>query len=168
MATPSAETSPYLAKLRDPRWQKKRLEIMSRDGFACVSCEDATHTLHVHHVRYLRDRDPWDYPDHLLVTLCDWCHAQEHEEENAAYHAAEHPEFSRAILEHGGFPLAMTIAVHLDCQLPRGLRLTRDEWKIIADDFKRSVRGIAASHGYQFTLPKITRAKAEADEGDAR
>ena len=64
----------YLAKLRDPRWQKKRLEVMCRDGFACVECGDATTTLNVHHRRYVRGREPWEYAGDLLVTLCERCH----------------------------------------------------------------------------------------------
>ena len=27
--------SDYVEKLKDPRWQRKRLEIMQRDGFRC-------------------------------------------------------------------------------------------------------------------------------------
>lgn len=42
----------YIEKLRDPRWQKKRLQILERDGFACQSCYDTETTLHVHHCTY--------------------------------------------------------------------------------------------------------------------
>lgn len=64
----------YAAKLKDPRWQKKRLMILDRDGWECQTCEDTTKTLHVHHKYYLPDHDPWDYPDSALVTLCEECH----------------------------------------------------------------------------------------------
>lgn len=30
----------YSQKLRDPRWQKKRLEILERDSFTCQHCHD--------------------------------------------------------------------------------------------------------------------------------
>lgn len=69
----------YAEKLRDPRWQKKRLEIMERDGFVCRECGDKASTLNVHHGYYARGRSPWEYPDHHLVTLCEACH-QEYEE----------------------------------------------------------------------------------------
>jgi len=39
----------YRRKLADPRWQKKRLEILERDGFECNSCGDSSTELHVHH-----------------------------------------------------------------------------------------------------------------------
>lgn len=70
--------STYREMLRDPRWQKKRLEIMQRDGFACRRCNDTTKTLNVHHLQY-RDHGhpPWDYPDHLLITFCEKCHNAE-------------------------------------------------------------------------------------------
>lgn len=67
----------YLEKLRDPRWQKKRLEILSRDEWTCQCCFDTTSTLHVHHRRYLPKREPWEYPDGHLVTLCESCHQNE-------------------------------------------------------------------------------------------
>jgi hypothetical protein len=66
----------YSEKLKDPRWQRKRLEIMQRDEFRCVQCKDAESTLNVHHVYYRRGRDPWDYPNYLLVTLCEDCHSK--------------------------------------------------------------------------------------------
>jgi hypothetical protein len=69
----------YSEKLKDPRWQKKRLEILSRDGFACQRCYDDESTLHVHHRRYIPGRDPWDYPPEMLVTLCAKCHDDETE-----------------------------------------------------------------------------------------
>lgn len=64
----------YADKLRDPRWQKKRLEIMERDGFACRECGDKASTLNVHHGYYARGRSPWEYPDEHLKTLCEDCH----------------------------------------------------------------------------------------------
>jgi hypothetical protein len=64
----------YAEKLKDPRWQKKRLEIMSRDKFTCQRCKDATSTLNVHHRYYEKSAMPWEYPDDALVTYCQKCH----------------------------------------------------------------------------------------------
>ena len=69
----------YKEKFLDPRWQKKRLEILARDEFCCQMCFDPESTLHVHHRYYETAKDPWDYPDNALVTLCDECHECEHE-----------------------------------------------------------------------------------------
>jgi hypothetical protein len=69
--------SAYAQKLLDPRWQKKRLEILQRDEWCCQQCFDNESTLHVHHRRYIYGRDPWDYPDQLLVALCASCHEEE-------------------------------------------------------------------------------------------
>lgn len=71
-------TKTYYEKLKDPRWQKKRLEVMQRDGFDCTSCHDgATSTLNVHHrVAYRKNTDPWEYELDELVTLCEGCHAE--------------------------------------------------------------------------------------------
>ena len=63
----------YSQKLRDPRWQRKRLLILNRDDWACQSCKSKTNNLQVHHIVYAK-RDPWDYPDDCYQTLCDGCH----------------------------------------------------------------------------------------------
>ena len=60
----------YSEKLRDPRWQKKRLEILERDNFTCQMCKSTEKTLHVHHVRYHKKKLPWNYANEELVTLC--------------------------------------------------------------------------------------------------
>lgn len=67
--------STYAAKLRDPRWQKRRLTIMERDDWTCQSCGIGDATLHVHHRWYVGD--PWEAPDDALVTLCEPCHEAE-------------------------------------------------------------------------------------------
>jgi hypothetical protein len=71
--------SEYSEKLRDPRWQKKRLEVMARDEFTCQSCFDSKSTLNVHHNYYKRNAAPWEYPLDALVTLCESCHEFETE-----------------------------------------------------------------------------------------
>jgi hypothetical protein len=64
----------YGEKLRDPRWQKKRLEILQRDNWQCVECGETNKTLHVDHKFYEKGEDPWDCPDDLLQSLCVDCH----------------------------------------------------------------------------------------------
>jgi len=68
----------YSEQLKDPRWQKKRLQIMERDGFQCALCMDDKSTLHVHHKKYIYGRKPWEYKNEALVTLCENCHKKEH------------------------------------------------------------------------------------------
>jgi hypothetical protein len=69
----------YSEKLKDPRWQKRRLQILQRDEWRCQRCLDDQTTLHVHHRFYERGKEPWDYEDRVLVTLCEECHAEETE-----------------------------------------------------------------------------------------
>jgi len=70
----------YVEKLKDPRWQKMRLKILERDDWACQMCFDCESTLHIHHRRYLPNRAPWDYPENILVTLCEACHEYERDQ----------------------------------------------------------------------------------------
>lgn len=67
----------YSEKLRDPRWQKKRLEILQRDNWCCQACRDSKNTLHVHHMAYMAD-DPWDEDPLCLITICEACHSKIH------------------------------------------------------------------------------------------
>jgi hypothetical protein len=66
----------YADLLKDPRWQKKRLEVMARDGFECSNCGTETKTLHVHHGYYEKGKMPWEYPDETLYCLCEKCHRE--------------------------------------------------------------------------------------------
>jgi hypothetical protein len=64
----------YSKKLKHPSWQKKRLEILTRDEWTCQMCNDTETTLHVHHLSYEYRKEPWEYPNENLVTLCEHCH----------------------------------------------------------------------------------------------
>lgn len=68
----------YSEKLKDPRWQKKRLEIFQRDNWQCQSCDCTDITLHVHHLKYFPNLEPWEYDNKYLVTYCEKCHNTEH------------------------------------------------------------------------------------------
>jgi len=64
----------YSRKLQNPKWQKKRLEIMQRDEFKCIICGCNDKELHVHHRWYQFGKDIWDYPNTCFETLCFECH----------------------------------------------------------------------------------------------
>lgn len=68
----------YSEKLKDQRWQRKRLQILESANWRCKSSTCANDvknpTLHVHHRFYLRGVNPWDYPDFAYVVLCEACH----------------------------------------------------------------------------------------------
>lgn len=70
--------SSYSELLKDPRWQKKRLEILNRDSWKCCQCSRGDKTLHVHHKQYRRGAKPWEYDDSELTTLCEGCHDKRH------------------------------------------------------------------------------------------
>lgn len=67
----------YAEMLKDPRWQKKRLEVMQRDGFRCQHCLSEDKPLQVHHLVYDKDKKPWEYDNNQLITLCEDCHQNE-------------------------------------------------------------------------------------------
>lgn len=73
----------YAELLKDPRWQKKKTEILELDDFTCRWCGCKYRPLHVHHVEYYKDHLPWEYEDDNLVTLCEVCHKRVHDGEIA-------------------------------------------------------------------------------------
>ena len=70
----------FKEQIKDPRWQRRRLEIMQRDDFKCQICGGGDKTLNVHHLYYDKNKDYWDYTDEGLITLCEDCHEKEHGE----------------------------------------------------------------------------------------
>ena len=64
----------YAQKMKDPRWQKRRLEILERDNWTCQCCGTTEKTLHVHHHYYLPKQEPWEADDFALTTICEVCH----------------------------------------------------------------------------------------------
>lgn len=73
----------YGAKLLDQRWKNKRKVILERDNFMCLVCKSEAN-LHVHHRQYHFSRsqntfkNPWEYSNNLLITLCESCHQRGH------------------------------------------------------------------------------------------
>lgn len=59
---------------------EKRCIIMSRDGYICQRCGIETISLNVHHLSYYPGREPWDYDDDDLITYCEDCHKNKHDE----------------------------------------------------------------------------------------
>ncbi len=78
-------TLTYADKLKDPRWQKKRLEIFQRDNWKCQICGEDKETLHIHHLAYFYC-EPWDYLEEHLITLCELCHALESSQDDIDYY----------------------------------------------------------------------------------
>lgn len=97
----------YAEKLKDPRWQKKRLEVLETAQFKCIRCGSGNKFLHVHHGYYSRDLEPWDYPDSSLWSLCEECHGHVHRVGEAMRVAVGH--LSPAMLEHC-YGYVMTVA----------------------------------------------------------
>lgn len=68
----------YTEQLKDPRWDKKRKEVLKRDNFTCVCCYAIKVKLNVHHGVYFKEKMAWEYDNIYLHTLCDPCHERTH------------------------------------------------------------------------------------------
>ena len=79
MARLTKRQKEYREKLRDPRWQKLRLQVLDAADWRCTWCgrgeQDKTN-LQIHHGYYTRDAEPWEYPPEALHVLCEHCHEQ--------------------------------------------------------------------------------------------
>lgn len=73
--SPQAKAKPtYWELLKHPNWQRKRLEVLESNGFACEDCGSTENTLNVHHTYYEKGLKPWEYPSESLRALCEDCH----------------------------------------------------------------------------------------------
>jgi len=75
----------YSEKLKDPRWQKKRLEVMSYANWRCQICGTKDDTLHCHHSYYTKGKQPWQYPKGAIICICKACHEKVHGEPKVIY-----------------------------------------------------------------------------------
>ena len=66
----------YSQLLKTKQWQKVRNRILLRDKYTCQKCNFKMN-LEVHHIKY-KGKYPWQTPDKYLITLCEICHAKEH------------------------------------------------------------------------------------------
>lgn len=107
---------PYSEKLKDPRWQQKRLRIMERDEWTCVHCRSKGRNLQVHHTMYAKE--PWAVDDQFLITPCDDCHEDLHENEKGAKHALA--MILARSSKHAGNKLAHDLAVIADEMVKSG------------------------------------------------
>jgi 5-methylcytosine-specific restriction endonuclease McrA len=82
----------YQDLLKDKRWSKKRKRILARDRHTCTQCESHLY-LQVHHLYYIKNNNPWDYPDKALVVLCDDCHEKWHSQYKAEIHVKDIKEY---------------------------------------------------------------------------
>jgi hypothetical protein len=82
----------YSEKLRDPRWLRRRREILQRAQGLCEECFVEGAALQVHHKSYRRGAEPWEYADDDLIALCGGCHADRHEIERIIKEASGHAE----------------------------------------------------------------------------
>lgn len=68
---------------KDWKWQRRRLEILEKANWRCEYCGESDREAHVHHVHYVKGRQLWEYDDNWLLALCDRCHREKHEGEQA-------------------------------------------------------------------------------------
>jgi 5-methylcytosine-specific restriction endonuclease McrA len=75
----------YIEMLLTERWRQKREQILDRDNHQCRNCGNGNN-LQIHHRQYHLDpktgmkREPWDYDNQYLITLCDTCHEAGHQQ----------------------------------------------------------------------------------------
>ena len=73
-------TKKQMQGYRSASWRALRRQIFERDGWRCMTCGKVCEEtdLQVHHLYYLKDKMPWEYPPEALTSMCKGCHAKEH------------------------------------------------------------------------------------------
>jgi 5-methylcytosine-specific restriction endonuclease McrA len=73
----------YRQLLSLPQWKAKRKQILHKDNRMCRNC-GSKNFLQVHHRQYHvikctgKFKDPWNYDEVQLITLCNYCHENGH------------------------------------------------------------------------------------------
>lgn len=57
-------------------WDKRRKQVLERDGYECQDCGATDKPLHVHHVTPISEGGNHNLSN--LEALCESCHAKEH------------------------------------------------------------------------------------------
>lgn len=68
----------YREKLADPRWQKRRLEVLEYADWRCQICGNNKEELHCHHSYYERGKEPWQSKKGAIICVCHTCHGKLH------------------------------------------------------------------------------------------
>lgn len=66
----------------------------------CQRCANPHEELHVHHTRYFKGREPWEYDDQWLRVLCATCHSEEHQDKLGKSEVAKDAVFKRNARVH--------------------------------------------------------------------
>jgi 5-methylcytosine-specific restriction endonuclease McrA len=117
----------YEERLKDLRWQRKRLAVLERAGWSCEACGRKEEvSLQVHHGYYERDALPWEYPERALYVLCDSCHERAEAARAQVYRelgciAPWHHKHALALLQE----LSRTLAEEGEAPLAGGVRVER-------------------------------------------
>jgi len=125
----------YSEKLKDPRWQKLRLEVMNRSGFHCEICMNGSQTLHVHHKEYFKGREVWEYDKSQLACICEDCHTTIHSTDDflklvCSYAPLDGPgnrdEIAMLIAGHLGigYENSLKLSPWEDCVFPKAAYIT--------------------------------------------
>ena len=131
----------YSDELRNPLWQKRRLQVFERAGWRCEWCGTTQSQLHAHHKVYLSRHKPWEYPDILLECLCDQCHERAHEHKRqfelcvASRPSAELSKLNRLFDKLAAAMTAPDRTTRIDL-----MNAVQDEFDVI-DDFRRGPGG---------------------------
>lgn len=131
----------YFEKLKDPRWQKKRLEALDNAEWQCELCCDSEETLHVHHKTYFKGREPWEYDTDQLAVLCEVCHEGVHEEDSLMEAVSRIP--IGGITTRYYFTYLIAGALGLEFPIESWLeRLAYDQGRELLDDIDQRYRAM--------------------------
>lgn len=100
---PEKMMATYAQKLKDPRWQRMRLEKLEEARWECGECGEKAKTLHVHHRIYRKGREPWEYEFRELQVLCEDCHEAHHNDERTMNEILAHVQYTEALSVLGGY-----------------------------------------------------------------
>ena len=69
---------PNSEQYKNPKWKEVRERVLRRDKNECQKCGKINSELHVHHLKYEKEKFIWEIDLKFLLTLCKMCHEEIH------------------------------------------------------------------------------------------
>jgi hypothetical protein len=134
----------YGDKLKNPKWQKKRLKKLEEQDFTCEACDTKDDTLHVHHLKYKVGAEPWEYENSELAVLCEGCHKLVHDHKLQPYHIRIINRYPRMHFGSCTFAEILDTVLYVETEAMATFSQSDKECGICAEELLRDVKAMAA------------------------
>lgn len=121
----------YKEEYKTNEWQRKSGNKKQLDNYTCQICGSNQKMVHVHHHYYIEGRHLWEYPDETLITLCEDCHAKEHNFDNRLLFETVEEARKIGVMGLEIIEAIKKLMIPLQTHIPEGTKITPASYKSI-------------------------------------